>query len=685
MMKKFIKTPWGRPALAGLVLVLIGFPLALRAQEGLGRGRMSGDIRDESGAPIEGARVSAQHLTAAAVLEGTSDKKGHFAIAGFGSGMWRFTVVKEGYFTLVKDIEVRQLKTNPPVDLVMKKVTGMAALQIDKSGLQAFDQGNAFIEEGKYDEAIKIFDDFLAKYPEVYQTRLNIASACLKKGDLDRAEVEFKAVLEKAVPVQADAKPEKVSAIRALSGLGEMALRKSDFDLAQKYFTQALQISPEDEAAAYNVGEIFFSNQKLDEAVRYFEMAIQIKSTWPKPYYRLGLVYLNKGDYPKALENLNKFVELDPQNPEAPNVKNTIAAIEKMKKQTQTKGQSMIDVKKEPFGGLPDGTPVELYTLTNNKGLKARLMTYGAILVSLEVPDRNGTPGDITLGCDSLDGYLKVSPYFGAIVGRYGNRIAKGRFILDGVEYKLANNNGINHLHGGVKGFDKVIWTAEPVKEADAAGVRFSYLSRDGEEGYPGNLKVVVTYSLTNDNELRIAYEAETDKATPVNLTHHSYFNLAGQGDILGHELTLYADKYTPVDEGLIPMGEVLDVKGTPMDFTTPAAIGSRIAQVKGGYDHNYVLKSGGGALALAAGVYEPVTGRLMEISTTEPGIQFYSGNFLDGTITGKGGHVYPLHGGFCLETQHFPDSPNHPGFPSTILRPGQKLTSLTVHKFSTK
>jgi len=332
MIKKFMKTSWGRSVFAGLVLVFVGFPLVLMAQEGLGRGRMSGDIKDEFGAPIEGARVSAQHLTAAALLEGTSDKKGHFAIAGFGSGMWRFTVVKEGYFTLVKDIEVRQLKANPSVDVVMKKATGIAALQADESGLKAFDHGNTLVEEGNYDEAIKIFDDFLAKYPEVYQTRLNIASACMKKGDLVRAEAEFKAVLEKAVPAQTDAKQDKTSAIRALSGLGEMALRKGDFDSAQKNFTQALQISPEDEIAAYNVGEIFFSNQKLDEAVRYFEMAIQIKSSWPKPYYRLGLVYLNKGDYPKALENLNKFVELDPQNPEAPNVKNIIAAIEKMKK-----------------------------------------------------------------------------------------------------------------------------------------------------------------------------------------------------------------------------------------------------------------------------------------------------------------------------------------------------------------
>jgi Tfp pilus assembly protein PilF len=332
MIKKSMKTSWGRPVLAGLVLVFVGFPLVLMAQEGLGRGRISGDVKDEYGAPIESARVSAQHLTAAALLEAKSDKKGHFAIAGFGSGMWRFTVVKEGYLTLTKDMEIHQLKANPPLDVVMKKVAGIADLRADEAGLQAFDQGNALAEKGNYDEAFKIFEDFLAKYPEIYQARLNLASACLKKGDLDRAEAEFKAVLEKALPAQADAKQDKSSAIRALSGLGEMALRKGDFESVQKHFTQALEISPEDEAAAYNVGEIFFSNQKLDEAIRYFEMAIQIKSTWPKPYYRLGLVYLNKGDFPRAIENLNKFVELDPQNPEVPNVKNTIAAIEKMKK-----------------------------------------------------------------------------------------------------------------------------------------------------------------------------------------------------------------------------------------------------------------------------------------------------------------------------------------------------------------
>jgi aldose 1-epimerase len=350
------------------------------------------------------------------------------------------------------------------------------------------------------------------------------------------------------------------------------------------------------------------------------------------------------------------------------------------------KGLSKMDVIKSPFGRLPDGTAVEIYTLTNKNGLKARLMTYGAILVSLEVPDRTGRPGDIVLGYDALDGYAKNNPYFGAIVGRYGNRIAKGRFSLDGVTYKLAVNNGENHLHGGLKGFDKVVWDAEPRMEDDGIGVKFTYLSKDGEEGYPGNLEVMVHYVLTNDDELRIAYEAVTDKSTPVNLTHHSYFNLsAGAGDILGHELMLAADRYTPVDKGLIPTGDLAPVKGTPMDFTTATAIGSRIAKVEGGYDHNYVLKKPDVAMGLAARLADPVSGRIMEIYTTEPGIQFYSGNFLDGAITGKGGRVYEKHFGLCLETQHFPDSPNHPNFPSTILLPGRVLKSLTIHKFTTK
>ncbi len=337
------------------------------------------------------------------------------------------------------------------------------------------------------------------------------------------------------------------------------------------------------------------------------------------------------------------------------------------------------------FGRTPDGTAVDIYTLTNDKGLKARLMTYGATLVSLEVPDRTGKPGDIVLGYDALDGYIKNNPYSGSTVGRYGNRIAKGRFVLDGITYELATNNGENHLHGGIKGFDKVVWKAEPVREEAVVDVKFSYLSKDGEEGYPGNLAATVVYSLTNDNELKISYEATTDKATPVNLTHHSYFNLAGQGDVLGHELTINADAYTPVDAGLIPTGEVRPVTGSPFDFTTPHTIGERIAQVEGGYDHNFVLRSGGVKMDLAVRVVEPKSGRVMEISTTEPGLQFYSGNFLDGTITGRGGKAYLKHYGFCLETQHFPDSPNKPNFPSTILRPGAVYKSLTIHKFSSR
>jgi aldose 1-epimerase len=350
------------------------------------------------------------------------------------------------------------------------------------------------------------------------------------------------------------------------------------------------------------------------------------------------------------------------------------------------KGTISVNIEKSPFGTLPDGAPVELYTLTNKNGLKARLMTYGATLVSLELPDRNGVLADCVIGYDSLDGYFKNSPYFGAIVGRYGNRIAKGKFVLDGKTYTLATNNGPNHLHGGVRGFDKVVWAAAPVSETGAVGVQFSYLSKDGEEGYPGNLDVTVIYMLTDADELIISYEATTDKPTVVNLTHHSYFNFSGgRRDILGHELMLAADRYTPVDEGLIPTGVLAPVAGTVMGFLTPTAIGTRIADVPGGYDHNYVLTGGGGTPALAARVYEPESGRIMEITTVEPGIQFYSGNFLDGTIAGKSGRVYGKHWGFCLETQHFPDSPNRPSFPSTVLKPGEIYKTSTTHKFSTK
>jgi len=364
------------------------------------------------------------------------------------------------------------------------------------------------------------------------------------------------------------------------------------------------------------------------------------------------------------------------------------------KKETQTphetkaEEQKVMSIGTKPFGKTPDGQEVDLYTMTNTNGITAKITNYGAILVSLEVPDKNGKLADITLGFDTLDGYIKGHPYFGATVGRYANRICGAKFKLDGIEYELAANNGPNHLHGGIKGFDKVVWKAEDVTaESNQAFVKLSYLSKDGEEGYPGNLACTVTYTLTKDDELKISYEAETDKTTILNLTNHTYWNLAGQGngDILGHELMLNADKYTPVDEGLIPTGEIKSVKGSPMDFTKPMIIGSRIIQVEGGYDHNYVLNSGGGTLAICAKVYEPTSGRIMEIYTIQPGVQFYTGNFLDGSITGKAGKVYNKNYGFCLETQHFPDSPNKPDFPSVVLKPGDKYTTVTVHKFYAK
>jgi aldose 1-epimerase len=347
----------------------------------------------------------------------------------------------------------------------------------------------------------------------------------------------------------------------------------------------------------------------------------------------------------------------------------------------KTTKMSMI---KSNFGKTREGQAVDLYTLTNANGMAVKITDYGGIVTSLKVPDKNGRSEDVVLGFDSLDRYLAGHPYFGAVVGRYGNRIARGKFTLNGTGYRLAANNGENHLHGGIKGFDQVIWNAEIVKKENEVGVKLSYLSKDGEEGYPGNLSVVVTYTLTNDNELKIHYEAETDKPTPVNLTHHSYFNLkgAGNGDILEHLLTIDADRFTPVDEGLIPTGELKSVKNTPMDFTVPKAIGERINQVKGGYDHNYVLTGWDGSLKRAAKVVAPTSGRVMEVWTTEPGLQFYSGNFLDGTITGKNSKVYHKHYGFCLETQHFPDSPNKPQFPSTILEPGKKYTHTTIYRF---
>lgn len=331
------------------------------------------------------------------------------------------------------------------------------------------------------------------------------------------------------------------------------------------------------------------------------------------------------------------------------------------------------------------GRPIKFYDLENGHGLRARLMNYGATLISLLVPDRIGCLEDITLGFDNFEDYLGNNPYFGATIGRYANRIGGARFFLDGKEYLLPRNEGPNHLHGGLKGFDKVIWEAEPVSDSRSIGVRFNYLSPDGQEGYPGNLDCQVTYLLNQNDELHIAYLATTDHPTHVNLTHHSYFNLAGsrRDNILEHVLQILASRFTPADERLIPTGEIKEVAGTPLDFLKPRSIGQRLNELPAGYDHNFVLVSRG-ELALAARVVEPVSGRVMELYTTEPGLQFYSGNFLDGTIKGKGGRPYGRHSGFCLEPQHFPDSPNKPQFPSTLLKPGQVYKSLTVFKFLT-
>ena len=342
-------------------------------------------------------------------------------------------------------------------------------------------------------------------------------------------------------------------------------------------------------------------------------------------------------------------------------------------------------VTREPYGTV-DGRAIEQFTLTNKNGIEVHAINYGGIITSLKTPDRSGATGDIVLGFDSLDGYLGGHPFFGAIIGRYGNRIANGRFRIDGTAYRLATNNGPNHLHGGTKGFDKRVWDAQIIPAQ--IGVSFSYASADGEEGYPGQLTVSVLYLLNDNNELTVQYLARTDKPTHVNLTQHSYFNLAGSGDILGHQLSIDADRYTPVDATLIPTGEIAPVEGTPFDFRESTAIGARIndahPQLKngGGYDHNWVLRRTGTGLQRAALVVEPTSGRTLEVLTTEPGLQFYAGNFLDGKLTGKGGRVYGRRSGFCLETQHYPDTPNQKNFPATLLKPGEQYQSRTVFRF---
>jgi aldose 1-epimerase len=347
-------------------------------------------------------------------------------------------------------------------------------------------------------------------------------------------------------------------------------------------------------------------------------------------------------------------------------------------------------VERQAWGKTKAGETVDLYTLTNAKGHKVSIMTLGAIVTSIQVPDKTGALGDVALGFDSLDGYLTPHPFFGAVAGRYGNRIGGGTFTIDGQVSTLPKNDGANTLHGGTKGFDKYVWKARPVTSSNGPTIVLTHVSPDGDMGFPGTLTATVTYTWTNDDELKIHYHATTDKPTVVNLTNHSYFNLAGAGNgtILDQQMQIFADKFTPVAKGLIPTGELKPVAGTPFDFLKPTAIGARIdaddEQIKlgGGYDHNFVVNGTAGTLRPAAHVVDPSSGRTMDVSTTEPGIQFYTGNFLDGKITGKGGKAYAKRAGFCLETQHFPDSPNKPKFPSTVLRPGQRYDTTTVYRF---
>jgi aldose 1-epimerase len=354
---------------------------------------------------------------------------------------------------------------------------------------------------------------------------------------------------------------------------------------------------------------------------------------------------------------------------------------------------STVKVSKTPFGSTSNGTAVDLFTLENSSGMQAKITNYGGIITQLHVPDQNGELGDVVLGYDKLSSYIKASPYFGCIAGRYANRIAKGQFKIGETTYNLATNNGDNHLHGGNVGFDKQVWTAKEVTGLGKAGIELTYLSKDGEEGYPGNLASKVTYWLTNQNELEIEYEAKTDKATPINLTHHSYFNLAGEGsgNILGHEVEIFANTFVPTDAGNIPLGELKKVTGTPFDFLTPHKIGERIEEKNQqlefgkGYDHNWVINDSGNSLNLAARVTEPRTGRVMEVLTDQPGIQFYTGNFLDGSNIGKGNKIYNHRNAFCLETQVHPDSPNQPDFPNSILKPGETYRHVCIYRFKTK
>ena len=564
-----------------------------------------------------------------------------------------------------------------------------------------FYRGYACALKGDFDKALPDYDQAIkldANFAEAY---FNRALAYAAKNNLEKALADYKEVIG-LDPRSPDAykdwgrdedKGRRTKTVEQL----EQTLAKAKPD-AQKHFQQgvalhkagtldkalaeydaALGLYPRYTEVYYNRGLGYRQKDDLANAIADYSRAIRLNPKYIPAYANRGYVYYQQGRVNKALADYDKILELDPDNTDAKKSRNIILS--------QKTSEAKMSISKESLGKTPEGAEVDQYTLSNANGLRVKIMTYGATITSVEVPDRNGKSENITLHRDSLADYLKGHPFFGSTVGRYANRIAKGKFTLDGKQYTLVTNDGPNHLHGGRKGFDKVVWKAEPVETDASVGVVFSYQSADGEEGYPGALSVRVTYSLTNDNELKMAYWAKTDKPTVLNLTNHTYWNLdGGAGDVLGHELTIQADRYLPVDAGLIPLGALQGVKDTPMDFRQPHAIGARINQVEGGYDHCYVLnkEQDKKELGLAARVVSPKSGRVMEVSTTQPAIQFYSANFLDGTLS-AGGKTYGKHFALCLETQHYPDSPNQPAFPSTVLKPGEEYEQLTVHKFSAK
>jgi aldose 1-epimerase len=544
------------------------------------------------------------------------------------------------------------------------------AIKLDATFAEAY--FNRALARGAKDD----WDKALADYKEVIGLDPRTAEAYKDWGRAEDKERRAKTV-EQLEQTLAKAQPEAQRHFQQ----GVALHKEGTLDKALAEYDQALALYPRYTEVYYNRGLAYRQKDELAKAIADYSRAIRLNPKYVPAYANRGYVYYKQGRTEKALADFEKILELDPTNADAKKSRDIILS----QKETS---EAKMSISKESLGKTAEGAEVDQYTLGNGNGLRVKIMTYGATITSVEVPDRNGKSENVTLHLDSLADYLKGHPFFGSTVGRYANRIAKGKFTLDGKQYTLATNNGPNHLHGGIKGFDKVVWKAEPVESDASVGVVFSYESADGEEGYPGALSVRVTYSLTNDDELKMAYWAKTDKPTVLNLTNHTYWNLGdgGASDVLGYELTLNADRYLPVDAGLIPLGELKNVKGTPMDFLRPNTIGARIKQVEGGYDHCYVLNKEPGekGLSLAARVVAPKSGRVMEVYTTQPAIQFYSANFLDGTLHADG-KTYGPHFAFCLETQHYPDSPNQPTFPTTVLKPGEEYEQLTVHKFSVK